>query len=48
MVNVKRLLKKLKRLEQNPKDVDFETIKNILESLGYEMSSKSGGSHRTF
>ncbi|MDO5045056.1 type II toxin-antitoxin system HicA family toxin [Campylobacter sp.] len=39
--------KLLKELENNPKNVRFETLKNLLESVGYEMFNK-GSSHFQF
>lgn len=39
--------KLLKELQNNPKNVRFETLKNLLESVGYEMFSK-GSSHFQF
>lgn len=39
--------KLLKELENNPKDVRFETLRNLLESVDYEMFNK-GSSHFQF
>lgn len=47
MVSNNRIRKKINKIKQNPKNVNFETIKTILESLGYEQSNR-GGSHRVF
>ncbi len=39
--------KLLKELENNPKDVRFETLKNLLESEGWKVSN-NGSSHWQF
>lgn len=39
--------KLLKELENNPKDVRFETLKNLLESEGWK-ASNNGSSHWQF
>lgn len=39
--------KLLQTIKNNPKNIDFETLKKVLESFGYE-SNNSGGSHWVF
>jgi hypothetical protein len=48
-LNKRRLCKKLLKLFQNPKNVDFDTLKGILNEFGYiEKQPKKGSSHYTF
>ena len=45
----KALLKMVKSIIQNPKDVDFERIKRLLEQFGYSCRQpKKGSSHYVF
>lgn len=45
----KRLLKLVSQILGNPKDVDFEILKRLLEGFGYECRQpRGGGSHYTF
>ena len=45
----KALLKMVKSIIQNPKDVDFEIIKRLLEQFGYSCRQpKKGSSHYVF
>ncbi|MDX2075533.1 MAG: type II toxin-antitoxin system HicA family toxin [bacterium] len=39
--------KRLKKLRQNPKDVSFDEIKQILEDFGF-IHVRTSGSHHTF
>ena len=39
--------KLIKELENNPKDVRFDTLKTLLESVGY-VASNNGSSHWQF
>ena len=46
-MNEKQLAKEIKKLRISDKNVRFETLEDILFSLGYESKNK-GTSHRTF
>lgn len=39
--------KRLKKLRQNPKDVSFDELKQVLEDFGF-VHVRSSGSHHTF
>ncbi len=41
---MKALLKIVKKIINNPRDVDFNDIKKLLESFGYECTQPKGGS----
>jgi hypothetical protein len=42
---VTRIINKLTRYRNNPKNVSFEEIQTLLESFGFEVKNYSGGSH---
>ena len=39
--------KRLEKLRQNPKDVSFESLRQVLEDFGFEFV-RSSGSHHSF
>lgn len=49
MSDKKRLLKLVKGILQNPRDVDFNTLQRLLEGFGFSCRQPRGGSsHYTF
>lgn len=45
----KRLTKLVNKIFRNPKDVDFDDLRRLLEGFGYECRQpKGGGSHYIF
>ena len=47
MANIRKIVKGFLR-EPKPAEFDFKDVQKVLEAFGYEMETRSGGSHFQF